>query len=88
MKNLVIDGAQFDSITTFYTHILSLFPEKKEYFGANLDALYDILSDESYETILVKEYPKIRFDLGDEFFVGLEEILFDLDVKKSLTFEA
>lgn len=68
MKNLVIDGARFDSITTFYTYILSLFPEKKEYFGENLDALYDILSDESYETITIKEYQKIRFDLGDDFF--------------------
>ncbi len=87
MKNLIIDGAKFDSTSAFYTYIMSLFPEKKEYFGENLDALYDILSDESYESITVKEYQKIRFDLGDDFFMSIKEILFDLDIKKNLNFE-
>lgn len=87
MKKLLIDWAEFDSIPTFYTYIASLFPESLEYFWENLDALYDILSDESYDSIVLKDYQKIRFDLGDEFYMSLLQILFDLDVKSSLTFE-
>ncbi|MBP9779646.1 barstar family protein [Candidatus Gracilibacteria bacterium] len=87
MKNLIIDGNQFDSVLSLYDYILSIFPEKREYFGRNLDALYDILSEEAYQSIRVIAYQKIRFELGDEFFIALREILFDLDVSQGIYFD-
>ncbi len=87
MKNLIIDGDKFESTESFYEYMISLFPQKKQYFGSNLDALYDILSDESYESITIKRYQKIRFDLGDELFMNIQEILFDLDVTWEIVFE-
>jgi RNAse (barnase) inhibitor barstar len=87
MKNLIIDGGKFDSIESFYKYVTLLFPEHGEYFGENLDALFDILSDESFGDIIIKEYQKMRFELGDEFFVSLQEILFDLDVQWKIVFE-
>ena len=87
MKNLIIDGNKFDSIHGFYESILLSFPMRKGAFGKNLDALYDILSEESYESIRVVWYQKIRFELGDEFFRDLSEILFELTLEKALIFE-
>jgi RNAse (barnase) inhibitor barstar len=87
MKQLLIDGGQFDSQKSFYESILRVFPEAKEHFGYNLDALYDVLSEESYDTIVIRDFQKVRFDLSDEFYMSLLEILFDLDVKESIRFE-
>ncbi len=87
MKNLIIDGGKFDSVESFYTYIVTLFPQTKEYFGNNLDALYDILSEESFEKIQVKQFQKMRFELGDSFFMSFQEILFELDVQDQIVFE-
>lgn len=88
MKQLMIDGNDFQSQESFYERILEIFPETKTYFGYNLDALYDVLSEQSYESIIIKNYQKIRFELSDEFYMQLLEILFDLEVRQSIVFES
>lgn len=84
----MIDGNDFQSQESFYERILEIFPETKTYFGYNLDALYDVLSEQSYESIIIKNYQKIRFELSDEFYMQLLEILFDLEVRQSIVFES
>jgi RNAse (barnase) inhibitor barstar len=87
MKHLILDSEKFTIISEFYDTILELFPDAREYFGYNLDALYDILSDQEFERITLKWYQKIRFDLGDEFFTSLVEILLDLEIGERIVFE-
>jgi RNAse (barnase) inhibitor barstar len=54
MKHLIFDSDKFSTIPEFYENILELFPDVREYFGYNLDALYDILSDQEFERITLK----------------------------------
>jgi RNAse (barnase) inhibitor barstar len=54
MKHLILDSEKFTIISEFYDTILELFPDAREYFGYNLDALYDILSDQEFERITLK----------------------------------
>ncbi|MDD2745315.1 MAG: barstar family protein [Candidatus Gracilibacteria bacterium] len=44
MKQYIIDGNNFTGVETFYDEVAKVF-SFPEYFGRNLDALYDSLSD-------------------------------------------
>jgi len=44
MKQYIIDGNNFTGVETFYDEVTKVF-SFPEYFGRNLDALYDSLSD-------------------------------------------
>lgn len=45
MHTLHIHGKDIHTIEELYEEVLRQLPEKREYFGYNLDALFDILSD-------------------------------------------
>jgi ribonuclease inhibitor len=44
MRQYVIDGNNFNGVSTFYDEVSKVF-SFPDYFGRNLDALYDSLSD-------------------------------------------
>lgn len=44
MKQYIIDGNNFTGVESFYDEVCRVF-SFPEYFGRNLDALYDSLSD-------------------------------------------
>jgi ribonuclease inhibitor len=44
MKQYIIDGNHFSEVESFYKEVSQVF-SLPDYFGNNLDALYDVLSD-------------------------------------------
>jgi hypothetical protein len=54
-----------------YEEILEQLPEKRAYFGYNLDALYDILSDEHIDRIVIHKsrYLKKALDTSEDGWV-------------------
>ncbi len=53
MHTLHIHGKDIHTIEELYEEVLRQLPEKREYFGYNLDALFDILSDWDVDRIIL-----------------------------------
>ena len=72
MKTFIIDSQKFSSRETFYDEASRVFGFP-EYFGRNLDALYDSLGDigEPF-SIIWKDSHKAEKELGDFFFDSSE----------------
>lgn len=80
MKTLVIDGHEVRTKEELYTRMrweLCL----PDYFGNNLDALYDVLT-ESPEGISIEftNYKELCAHLGDDFCTQLLRVLQDAEV--------
>lgn len=52
MKTLIIDGKQMKSKTSLYLHLIRVL-SLPNYFGNNLDALWDVLTEEDELTEIV-----------------------------------
>jgi RNAse (barnase) inhibitor barstar len=83
-----IHSSQIESVDDLYEEILEQMPEKRAYFGYNLDALYDILSDENLNRIVIHKsrYLKKALDSsktegvsGHSPYYKLLDLLTDLD---------
>ena len=76
MQEVLIRGIDFETkeeVHDFLAQELS-FPD---YYGANLDALYDVLTDLTEEThITIDTYNMENADMYD-YFLRLEEVLLD-----------
>ena len=86
--SLHIHGTKITSLDDLYEEILEQMPEKRSYFGYNLDALYDILSDENIDRVVIHKsrYLKKALDNsengevdGHSPYYQVLDILTDLD---------
>lgn len=64
MSNIVLDGKNFTDKETFHNLMVKEF-NLPGYYGRNLDALWDLLSEESGLNILIMNANKIEENLGD-----------------------
>ena len=62
---LHIHGTKIASLDDLYEEILEQMPEKRSYFGYNLDALYDILSDEHIDRVVIHKSRYLKQALDD-----------------------
>ncbi len=76
MKTVTIDGADFENSRKIHEYLADRldFPP---YYGKNMDALFDVLSQPGF---------KVRFVLKNTekhpaFFKGLKKIMHELDIK-------
>lgn len=60
-----IHGTKIASLDDLYEEILEQMPDKRSYFGYNLDALYDILSDENIGRIVIHKSRYLKQSLDD-----------------------
>jgi RNAse (barnase) inhibitor barstar len=83
-----IHGTKIGSIDDLYEEILEQMPEKRKYFGYNLDALYDILSEDHIDRIVIHKsrYLKKSLDTsknggvnGRSHYYQFLDLLTDLD---------
>lgn len=59
MRELIVDGQAMTSKSAMYTHLSRVF-EFPDHFGKNLDALWDMLTDETEPTVIyVKHVAKL-----------------------------
>ncbi len=77
MINVILNGKKIDSIDNFY-EVLDKYLNFPPYFGKNLDALYDVLSEDN-RTIrfIIKNHLELESTLG-EFYFKLLVLLEDL----------
>lgn len=77
---LVIDGASIENKNDFYQNIKKEL-NAPEYFGNNLDALYDILTEQS-DIIQIEflHYNMMRNHLGTTFCEKLLRVLQNADI--------
>lgn len=73
MKELIIDGKMMQSKGAMYTHLTRVF-SLPSYFGNNLDALWDILTENDEPT----EISFINVDLTREYLGNYGENLLGL----------
>lgn len=78
MRIVELDGSKMNSIQN--THIyLKESMELPEYYGENLDAMYDVMSDISENTfVFVLNSKQMRDSLGD-YSVRMEQVWEDLE---------
>lgn len=77
---LVIDGASIENKNDFYQNIKKEL-NAPEYFGNNLDALYDILTEQSgIIQIEFLHYNKMRNQIGTAFCEKLLKVLQNADI--------
>ncbi len=77
---ITIDGLSIKKKDDFYEHIKKEL-DVPEYFGNNLDALYDFLTEQP-DILQVKllHYDKIQKNLGSSFCKKLLKVLQDADI--------
>lgn len=63
-KNIVLDGKQFTNKEVFHDIMVKEF-DLPSYYGRNLDALWDLLSEKNDLTILIMNAQGIEQNLGD-----------------------
>lgn len=77
MKIVELDGRKMDSIQNTHTYLKESM-ELPEYYGENLDAMYDVLSDISENTfVFVLNSQQMRKSLGD-YSARMEQVWEDL----------
>lgn len=77
MKIVELDGRKMDSIQNTHTYLKESM-ELPEYYGENLDAMYDVLSDISENTfVFVLNSQQMRESLGD-YSARMEQVWEDL----------
>lgn len=86
MNIYIIDGAKFETVEKAYEYLRDEF-KFSEYFGNNLDALWDELTDLDNVVIIIKNAREIPRKLGEyglkilDIFGDLSE--YDVEVKIS-----
>lgn len=64
MKKIVIDGEKITSMSDFHDFV-SKELDFPSFYGRNLDAMYDCLTDIAVETeIVVENFDKLEYELG------------------------
>lgn len=77
---IVLDGRNIENRDDFFAAISRQIP-LPDYFGSNLDALFDILSEqEETVTIEIIFYQSLSKNLGTRFSSAFWRMLGDLDV--------
>ena len=77
---IIIDGRNIDNRDDLFAAFSRQMP-LPDYFGGNLDALYDILSEqEEAVTIEIIFYQMLSKNLGDRFSSSFWRMLGDLNV--------
>lgn len=66
MNTFIIDGGNIQTLDDIYDAVEKTFPEAYPYFGRNLDALYDILSDGHITHIVVKNSEILKKNLWNQ----------------------
>lgn len=80
MRQYIIDGNNFSEVESFYKEVSQVF-SLPDYFGNNLDALYDVLSDiEGPIEVIWKNSQKSKIDFSKSkdrptFFVQVASTL-------------
>jgi isopentenyl phosphate kinase len=83
-----IHGSKIVNIDDLYEEILEQLPEKRAYFGYNLDGLYDILSEDHIDRVVIHKsrYLKTALDTsknggvsGHSPYYQFLDLLTDLD---------
>lgn len=77
MKKYKLDGKNFKSRKGIYDYMEGVF-EFPEYFGKNLDALWDLLSFEKDLRIEIENAREIPRNLGD-YGLNILDVFGDLD---------
>lgn len=86
MRIIELDGRKMDSIQNTHTHLRESM-ELPEYYGENLDAMYDVLSDVSENTfVFVLNSQQMKSSLGD-YGMRIQKVWRDLELhNKHLSF--
>lgn len=87
MHTIHIHGTSVRSLTDLYEEVLKQLPHKREYFGYNLDALYDILSEGDVDRIVIHKSRYLKQALEEHHtddtnlseYYQVIDILTDLD---------
>lgn len=87
MKMLILDGEKitnmYDVHDIFYKELS--FPE---FYGRNLDALYDCLTDVSDETVVrLENYEKLEYELGKYAAILVKVLTAASEVNSNLRIE-
>lgn len=78
MKIVELDGSKMDSIQNTHIHLKESM-ELPEYYGENLDAMYDVMSDIRENTfVFVLNSQQMRASLGD-YSARMERVWGDLE---------
>lgn len=78
MRIVELDGSKMNSIQNTHMYLKESM-ELPEYYGENLDAMYDVMSDISENTfVFVLNSKQMRDSLGD-YSVRMEQVWEDLE---------
>lgn len=90
MKSYIIDGQLMESKDSFYHHLSEVF-SLPDYFGNNLDALWDLLNEEEDSTkIIFLNTDQARKGLGtyaESFIQLLEELSLENELYRTYFYE-
>lgn len=75
MKNIILDGEHFTTVNEFHKVVKNKF-EFPEYYGENLDALWDCLIDEIISEPITLEW--LNFDESKKLLEDYSEKILDI----------
>lgn len=85
MKKLILDGDKITSLSDVHD-LFSTELEFPSFYGRNLDALYDCLTDVSEKTeITVRNFAKLEYELGKYAAIIVRVIKDACDVNENLS---
>lgn len=82
MKKYILNGDSFKSRQEAYEHISQVL-EFPNYFGKNLDALWDLLSERTDQEILIENARSIPNYL-DQYGLAILDVFGDMDGKQGM----